>query len=70
MFSSKKAWTFGQIQELITAVKKHPCLYDRRNATYNQTKPKEVLYMRLARMCFEFVANFGFCVICRTPGTV
>lgn len=42
MLRTKKPWTFGQTQELIAAVKKHPCLYDRRDPTYNQAKFKEV----------------------------
>lgn len=38
----KKNWTYDEVQTLIQLVKKHPSLYDRRDADYNQPRTKEV----------------------------
>lgn len=38
----KKNWTYDEVQALIQFVRKHPSLYDRRDADYNQTRTKEV----------------------------
>lgn len=42
MSSTKKNWTYDEIQALIIAVRKNPSLYDRRDPDYNQTRTKEV----------------------------